>query len=135
MKPASSAADGAPTRHWEKRVLYAYLRMMGATQTHAARAVGRAERTGQMWEEDKGTYLQAREEARKRWLGELTDAARVALLTTIQGGDGHLALQLLERLDSDLAPAKHRQALTLDGGGLASLLAAARGTSDGHPAD
>jgi hypothetical protein len=100
--------------------------MMGATQTHAAHAVGRAERTGQTWEEDKVTYAQAREEARKRWLGELTDAARRALLTTIQGGDGHLALQLLERLDSDLAPAKQRLDMHVEGQGLAALLTQAQ---------
>jgi len=53
-------------RHWEKRVLYAFLRLMGATQKDAGSAVGRAKRTVQEWEEDKGTFAQARDEARQR---------------------------------------------------------------------
>jgi len=93
-------------QQWERLVLYAYLRMMGATQKDAGSAVGRAKRTVQVWEEDKALYGQARTEARERWLGELTDAARVTLLKTIREGHGVLALQVLERLDPALAPAK-----------------------------
>ena len=98
----------APTKYWEKRVLCAYLRMMGATQKDAGHAIGRTTRTVQDWEADKETWHLAREEARQRWLGELTDAARGALLRTIRGGDGDLSLRVLERIDVDLAPPKQK---------------------------
>ena len=107
-------------------MLYAYLRMMGATQRDAGSAVGRKKRTVQEWEEDKVMYAHAREEARQRWLGELTDAARVALLATIRAGAGELALKVLERIDVELAPAKQQFDVTLEGKGLAVLLDEAR---------
>ena len=53
-------------------------------------------------------YAEAREEARRRWLREVGDAARKTLLKALQGGAGDLALKLLERLDPDLAPAAQR---------------------------
>ena len=106
---APIASPGALPRHWEKRVLYAYLRMLGATQKDAGSAVGRAKRTVQEWEEDRVTFAQARDAARQRWLVELGDAARVTLLATIRGGHGVLALQVLERLDPALAPAKQTE--------------------------
>ena len=41
-KPAAFS-DGVPVpRHWEKRVLASYLRMLGATQAEAGVACGRA---------------------------------------------------------------------------------------------
>jgi hypothetical protein len=113
MKPAlpatasASPSEVAPRpKHWARVVLYAYLRMMGHTQKHAAHAVQRSERRAQEWEENRGLYAQAREEARQRWLSEATDAARQTLLASIRDGAGDLALKLLERIDPDLAPAK-----------------------------
>ena len=110
MKPAlpatasASPSEVAPRpKHWERVVLYAYLRMMGHTQKHAAHAVQRSERRAQEWEENRGLYAQAREEARQRWLTEATDAARQTLLASIRDGAGDLALKLLERIDPDLA--------------------------------
>jgi hypothetical protein len=111
MKTTPSVLPGeAPRRppYWERLVLYAYGRMTGSTQKDAAAAVGRKKRTAQDWEADKVLYAQAREEAKQRWLGELADASRQALLSTIRGGHGELALKVLERLDSELAPAAHR---------------------------
>ena len=111
MTPTSSTSSGEPPRrpqHWEKWVLYAYLRMLGATQNSAASAVGRKKRTCQEWQEDRALFAQAREEARQRWLNDVTDAARKTLLDTIRGGAGDLALKLLERVDRDLAPAMQR---------------------------
>ena len=109
-------------RYWEKRVLVAYLRMLGATQREAGQAVSRHERRIREWEADD-TWPLAREEARTRWLRELTDAARATLLRTIQDGtQGFLALQVLERLDPSLAPAKHQVDVSVEGGGLAALL-------------
>ena len=109
MTPTASAypdASAPRPKYWEKFVLYSYLRMMGSTQKDAGRAVGRKVRTVQEWEENKVTFAAAREEARQRWLGELTDAARQTLLATIRAGHGVLALQVLERLDGAFAPAK-----------------------------
>jgi hypothetical protein len=131
MKPASSPTYTPYTRHWDKRVAAAYLRMMGLTQGDAANAVGRSKRSVAEWEADKTTWALAREEARQRWLGDVTDAARVSLLKNLkEANSGMLALQVLERLDADLAPAKQRLDMNLEGGGLSSLLAAAR--TNGH---
>jgi hypothetical protein len=102
-KSTLDSAEIPAVPHWEKRILYAYLRMMGSTQASAGSAVGRSRRTVQLWEENKPLFAQAREEARKRWLVELGDVARVALLQTIKAGNGVLALQVLERMDSELS--------------------------------
>jgi DNA-binding XRE family transcriptional regulator len=106
MKPAAVSETAAHPRHWEKRVLAAYLRMMGGTQQAAAAAVGRSERTIRDWEADRPSWIVARDEARQRWREELTDASRLALLNTIKQGNGYLALQVLERTDDDLSPRK-----------------------------
>jgi len=105
--------------------MVAYLRMMGLTQAQAGAAVGRAERTVREWEGDPGTWTQAREAARRRWLGELTDISRKILLETIKNGAGDLALKVLERVDGDLAPPTQRLHHQLEvGEGLSSLLQA-----------
>jgi transposase len=128
MKPAAFSESNPVPRHWEKRVLTAYLRMMGMTQKQAGAAVGRSERTIRDWEADTATWTQARDEARHRWLGELTDAARQTLLTVIRAGDGDLAMKVLERIDTDLAPPTQRLRHTHDiGQGLSSLLQAIEG--------
>ena len=101
-------------KYWEKLILYSYLRMMGSTQKDAGRAVGRALRTVQEWEENKVTFAAARETARERWLTEVTDAARQALLTTLRQGHGELGLKVLERLDRAFAPAKDQTPLLPD---------------------
>ena len=125
MKPASFFEPQRLPRHWEKRVLAAYLRMMGSTQADAGRAVGRCKRSIAEWEVDIVTWEQAREEARRRWLGALTDAARQTLLAVIQGGAGDLALKILERVDTDLAPPTQRLHHKHEiGAGLSSLLQA-----------
>ena len=126
---AQRAHPPAPP-YWEKCVLAAYLRMMGATQADAARAVGRSLRTISGWESLKDQWAWALEEARKRWLIDLTHASRAALLGTIKEGNGMLALQVLERIDPELAPAKQRLDVELSDG-LASLLAQARKASHG----
>ena len=109
MKPASSPAYESFARHWDKRVAAAYLRMMGFTQADAGNAVGRSKRTVAEWEADKVTWGHAREEARQRWLNEVSDAARQTLLATLRDrSQGLLALHVLDRLDADFAPAKQR---------------------------
>ena len=135
MAPTASAyPDASPPRpkYWEKLILYSYLWLMGATQKDAGRAVGRAVRTVQEWEEDKGTLTAAQEAARQRWLGELTNAARQTLLATIRGGSGELALKVLERTDRDLAtPTQRMQHQVEVGEGLSSLLKAFGGPDAG----
>ncbi len=101
----------APARHWPKRVAAAYLRMMGASQELAAKSVGRSERTIRLWESEP-TWSQAREEARDLWVGDLEDSSRKAVLECIRGGDGDLALKVLERIDDYLRPATQRIAPT-----------------------
>src|SRR5215470_9763331 len=118
--------DGTPVpRHWEKRVLASYLRMMGLTQPEAGKAVGRAARTVRTWESETVTWAHARTEAEKRWLRELTDAARVTLLQAIREGAGDLALRVLERTVEALAPPQQRLKVTqVVGEGLSGLLRA-----------
>ena len=131
MSRESASLPGAfvPPRYWEKRIAAAYLRMMGLTQGDAAKAVGRHKRRLAEWESEKETWALAREEAKKRWLGEVGDAARKTLLTAIREGmNGFLALQVLERLDEDLAPPKQRVDVALEGAGMSALLIAARTT-------
>src|SRR5262245_8465827 len=127
FKPASSPVYTPYTRHWDKRVSAAYLRMLGLTQEEAGNAVGRSKRSVADWEADKQTWAFACEEARQRWLHDVTNAARASLLNHLkEEHSGLLALQVLERVDADLAPAKQRVDFSLDGGGLSGLLAAAR---------
>jgi len=123
-------ANPPPIPYWEKCILAAYLRMMGATQLDAARAVGRSIRTIATWESRKDHWALALAEARKRWLVDLEHASRAALLRTIKDGNGLLALQVLERIDPELAPAKQRLDVELSDG-LASLLAQARKAPNG----
>jgi hypothetical protein len=106
-------------------IAYAYLRMLGATQKDAASAVGRKKRTCQEWEEHRVLYAQAREDARRRWMGDVTDASRTTLLKSIRDGNGELSLKVLERIDGDLAPATQRHKVDVEiGEGLSSLLKA-----------
>lgn len=103
--------------HWDKRVSAAYLRMLGASQEKAASAVGRSERTVRQWESED-TWPFARQEARERWLSDLTDKARLRLIESLDDpSNGDLALKILERMDDDLAPAKHKLEHSGEGGG------------------
>ena len=128
MKPAGFPQGTPAPRSFEKQVAAAYVRMLGATQKAAGAAVGRSERALQAWEADTLTWERVRAEARRRWLGALTDAARKTLLETIRSGDGDLAMKVLERVDGALAPPtqrlQHRHEIGL---GLSSLLRAAEG--------
>jgi hypothetical protein len=131
MKPAG---DSSTPRHWEKRVLAAYYRLLGSSQKAAGAAVGRSERTVWGWEQDTATWAQACEEARKRWLGEVTAMARRQLLQALIHADGDLALKVLERIDTDLAPPTQRLKHTHEvGQGLSSLLKAFEGHGNANP--
>jgi cell division inhibitor SulA len=122
-------ADGTPVpRHWEKRVLASYLRMMGLSQAEASQAVGRAARSLRRWESETVSWAHARTEAEQRWLRELTDAARVTLLKAIREGAGDLAMRVLERTVEALAPPQQRLKVSHTvGEGLSGLLQAFEG--------
>src|SRR5436853_604320 len=105
MKPA---ADSGLHRHWEKVVLSAYYRLLGSSQTAAGAAVGRSQRTIRVWENEAALWTRATEEARRRWLGEISSLARRQLLKGLMDADADLALKVIERLDPDLAPPSQR---------------------------
>ena len=131
MPSAASAARPALPKYWEKLVLASYHRLLGSTQAQAGAAVGRSPRTIRSWEADRVLWQRASEEARQRWLGEITAAARRAVLDNA-GTDVDLALKLLERLDPDLAPPTQRHKVHHEvGEGLSGLLQA----FGGHDAD
>ena len=101
---AGNEPQGMPLEQWDKWVSAAYLRMLGATQSEAAEAVGRKERTIRSWESDS-RWPQAMADARERWLSGVEGAARATLLACVRDPKkGDLALKVLERLDHALSP-------------------------------
>ena len=118
--------DGMPQPpFWEKAVLSAYYRLLGGTQKQAGAAVGRSERTIRTWESDAAFWTRATEAARQRWLGEVIAVARRRLLQGMLTAEADLALKLLERIDTELAPATQKVKVNHEvGEGLSGLLAA-----------
>ncbi len=102
------AGDPKQPAHWEKVVLASYWRLLGSSQKAAGAAIGRSERTIRNWEADTVLWTRATEEARTRWLGEVTALARRQLLAGLMSADADLALKVIERLDPALAPASLR---------------------------
>ena len=120
MSAKVTPADGAPRRpiYWDKMVAYAYLRMMGTTQEDGAKSVGRSRRTVQLWEsEDPALWQAARFEARDRWMGDAEDAARRAVLRSLEMGNSELGKWMLERIDPRMAPPKQKLEHTGKDGG------------------
>jgi hypothetical protein len=115
-KAAGSDASQTRHRHWDKVVSAAYLRMIGHTQAEVATSAGRSERTIQAWEADRELWTAARDEARGRWLQEVTDAARRSVLKGA-GRIPDLGLKILERIDPELAPPKQQHEHAGEGGG------------------
>lgn len=97
-----SETDEKPT-NWPLRVRAAYLRMKGRTQQETGDEVERTRRTIRRWENDP-TWSDALTEARDRWMQDLVQEASATLITAIRNGDPVRAMQVLERLDPDLAP-------------------------------
>jgi DNA-binding transcriptional MerR regulator len=96
--------DSRRPKSWDRQVSAAYLRLLGATQSEAAKGVGCSSRTIRRWEREV-LWLEAVQEAKRRWLSGVENAARVALLRALQEPDaGLFALRVLERLDPRLAP-------------------------------
>ncbi len=106
-KPSAGGVEEKKHYHWDKLVSAAYLRIMGLTQAQAAGQVGRSERTVREWE-SLPIWEDARNEARGRWLSDVEDASRRAVLNSVRAGNAAMGLTLLERLDQDLAPPKQR---------------------------
>jgi hypothetical protein len=125
MKTAAFSDATPQPKYWEKLVLASYYRLLGSSEQEAGAAVGRSARTVRVWEADTALWAQATEEARKRWLGEVTALARRALLKAAMSADGGLALKILERIDTGLAPATQRLKVQHEvGEGLSGLLKA-----------
>lgn len=97
-----------PVSHWEKRVLAAYLRMCGMSQKDAGAAILRSVRTLRRWEADQPIWTRARQEAARRWLDDVTDAARKTVLDAVRAGDAEIGFKILERRVPELAPPKTR---------------------------
>lgn len=114
-KPAPQDQKKKPHAHWDKVVLAAYLRTLGATQVEAATSVGRSERTIQLWEADEELWEKAREEARKRWLRDVVDAARRSVLKAA-GRNADLGFRILERVDPEFGPRHKVEHTGKDGG-------------------
>jgi hypothetical protein len=123
--------DGTPCPpFWEKAVLAAYYRLLGHSQPQAGAAVGRSGRTVRLWEADTALWARATQTAKARWLGEVISLARRQLLRAMVNADGDLALKVLERIDTDLAPATQRHKVHHEvGEGLSGLLKAFGGES------
>lgn len=115
-KSSDFESDEKLHAHWDKVVSAAYLRMIGATQEAAAAAVGRSGRTIRSWESEEELWTHARAEARSRWLTDAEDAARSAVLKSMQLGNADLGKWLLERVEPALAPPKQRHELGGQGG-------------------
>lgn len=90
----------------------AYMHMTGEDVADIAAAVGRKSRAIYDWfaREDWPAYL---EEARKLWVETVMKDARKAVRSQIKGGDGMLALKVLERspFDPEMAPPKQHRVI------------------------
>lgn len=86
----------------EKATSAAYLRLMGATQEQAGKAVGVARQTVVKWEASD-FWPSAVETAKSRWLAGLAAKARASVETAIPD-DARLAFSVLERLEPALNP-------------------------------
>lgn len=108
MQAAPSKQLPKLPRDWDKRVSYAYLRLIGHTQVDGAKSVGRSRRTVQSWEENKELWAVACSEAESRWLVELKRASMKSVLNNITAGNAMLGMQVVERMIPELAPPKLR---------------------------
>ena len=119
---------------WDKWTMAAYLRLLGASQKAAGAAIGRSERTIRNWEAREALWAQATAAAHRRWLTEVTGLARRQLLKALTSADGDLALKVLERIDTALAPATQRHKVQHEvGEGLSSVLKAFSGGDHAEP--
>ena len=114
-KPAEVARTEADAARHEKMVSVAYLRLLGSTQEEAATAAGVGERSVWRWENERADWPAVVEEARTRWLSGLAGVARETLLKAVRdANNGKLALDVIERLDPALLPARMRHEVVGD---------------------
>ena len=99
MSDKPNATRGPQDR--EKAISVAYLRLTGSLQTEAAEAVGVHHDTIGRWEK-QDWWPEVVAEASKRWLSGLDAKARRVLMA---GMDASIALKVLERRVTELAPA------------------------------
>ena len=93
----------------EKMVSAAYLRLFDNSQKDTADAVGVSERTIWAWENERADWPDIVQEARARWLRGLAGIARKTLKKALADAqNGKLALDVIERLDPKLLPARMR---------------------------
>lgn len=109
---ATSARTIEKPQDWDNVLSASYLRLLGATQEQAAKAVGCDRRTIQIWEAS-AFWPQATQEATTRWLDGLRGRAMDGLHASVKR-DGRLALSVLERMMSELAPPKQQVHLEVD---------------------
>ena len=114
-KPAEIARTEAEAARFEKMVSVAYMRLHGYSQADAADAAGVSERTVWTWEHERADWPEAVQTARDRWLSGLAGQARSTLKAALKdAANGKLALDVIERLDPALLPAKMRHEIIGD---------------------
>ena len=114
-KPAEIKRTEAEAAKREKMVSAAYLRLLGHTQEEVATSVGVSPRTVWTWENERADWPEMVEEARTRWLSGLAGTARDTLHKAIRdANNGKLALDVIERLDPALLPARMRHEIVGD---------------------
>ena len=99
-------------RNREAAMSVAYLRLLGASLSEAAKATNVSARTVGRWE-SCSWWPDVQREAAERWLEGLTARARRGLEGAVLE-DGRLALQVLERIEPALAPPRRRAAVHYD---------------------
>jgi len=101
-----------PTREWEKRVMYAYFRLLKVPHEVASHAVGRKRQTTRLWTQEE-SYLLAQEHARRLYMPEVEGLAMATLTHSLRKGlsvgrgkadDGRLALDVLGRIRPEFEP-------------------------------
>jgi transcriptional regulator with XRE-family HTH domain len=114
-EPAEKRRTEAEAAKHEKMVSAAYLRLLGHTQEQAATAVGVSERTVWTWENERADWPEVVQEAKERWLSGLAGIARDTLQKALKDAqNGKLALDVIERLDPALLPARMRHEIVGD---------------------
>ena len=114
-KPAEIKRTEAEAARFEKMVSVAYMRLHGYSQADAADAAGVSERTVWTWENERADWGDAVQTARDRWLAGLAGQARSTLRAALKDAqNGKLALDVIERLDPALLPARMRHEIVGD---------------------
>lgn len=91
----------------EKAVHAAYLRLLGGTQMDVAAVVGINRATLSLWE-TSDWWPEVKHDAVVQWIAEDLQPTAMAGLQSGVKRDGKLALDVLERVISELAPAAQR---------------------------